>query len=124
MSDPTLPRLVFVVMADADIGERYIDDHAAAEAVGLVAGIADPYQVLHRAFEVPRGGWREMFGARAWIAGARATLRGKFIGRKVGDGWTLPVWTVIDDDSEVWRWVGTHAGDRPDLAAIPRGAPT
>jgi hypothetical protein len=47
-------------------------------------------------------------------------MRGNFIGTKVGDGWTLPVWTVVDGDRVLWRWVGTHAGDRPDLDVIPR----
>lgn len=109
-------------MAMDDAGEQYLDAHSAPGARGTASGIADPDQVLHRAFEVPRGGWREMFGIRSWIAGARATLRGKLIGAKVGDGWTLPVWTVIDGDQVAWRWVGTHAGDRPDLADVPRAA--
>ena len=107
-------------MAVNDAGQTFLDQHSAPEAQGTALGIADPGQVLHRAFAVPRGGWREMFGLRSWVAGARATLRGKFIGAKVGDGWTLPVWTVIDGDSVLWRWVGTHAGDRPDLADVPR----
>jgi hypothetical protein len=109
-------------MAVDDIGQSFLDQHSAPAARGTAVGIADPDQVLHRAFEVPRGGWREMFGLRSWVAGARATMRGKFIGAKVGDGWTLPVWTVIDGDRVLWRWDGTHAGDRPDLADIPRVA--
>jgi len=103
-----------------NVGQTFLDQHSAPEANGTALGIADPDQVLHRAFEVPRGGWREMFGLRSWVAGARATMRGKFIGAKVGDGWTLPVWTVIDGDHVLWRWVGTHAGDRPDLTEIPK----
>ncbi|MEO1056797.1 MAG: hypothetical protein AAFY28_07775 [Actinomycetota bacterium] len=111
-------------MAEPDLAARYLDDHTAREAAGTAVAIADPEQVFHRAFAVPRGGWREMFGLRAWVAGVRATLRGKFIGAKVGDGWTLPVWMVLDGDQVQWRWVGTHAGDRPDLDSIPRGAHT
>ena len=112
-------------MAMNEHRKNYLDRHSAPEARGAALGIADPAQVLHRAFEIPRGGWREMFGLQSWIAGVRATLGGKFIGAKVGDGWTMPVWTVIDGDRVLWRWVGTHAGDRPDLADIPavtRGA--
>jgi hypothetical protein len=116
----SIPRPVFVFMAPADQGEAFLDAHVVPAARGTVRGIADPDQVLHRAFEVPRGGWREMFGPRSWIAGARVTLRGKFIGAKVGNGWTLPVWTVVDGDQVLWRWVGSHAGDRPDLTDIPR----
>ncbi len=107
-------------MAMDEPSRVFLDVHSAPEARRTAVGIADPDQVLHRAFQVPRGGWREMFGLPAWVAGARATLRGKFIGKKVGDGWTLPVWTVIDGAEVRWRWVGTHAGDRPDLDDIPR----
>jgi hypothetical protein len=113
-------------MAVNDAGQSYLDQHSAPEARGTAIGIADPDQVLYRAFAVPRGGWREMFGLRSWIAGVRATLRGKFIGAKVGDGWTLPVWTVVEGDQVLWRWVGTHAGDRPDraeVATITQGTP-
>ena len=120
MRDPHFPHTVFVFMAPPDDGERFLDAHTTPEARGTAVGIADPDQVLYEAVAVPRGGWREMFGPRSWIAGARATLRGKFIGAKVGDGWTLPVWTVIDGDEVRWRWVGTHAGDRPDLGDVPR----
>lgn len=117
---PSLPEPVYIFMAPADQGQAFLDAHLVPAARSTARGIADPDQVLHRAFEVPRGGWREMFGPQSWIAGARATLRGKFIGAKVGDGWTMPVWTVIDGEQVTWRWVGTHAGDRPDLADIPR----
>ena len=119
---PSFPEPVYVFMAPADLGQAFLDAHVVPAARGTTRGIADPDQVLHRAFEVPRGGWREMFGPQSWIAGARAMLRGKFIGAKVGDGWTMPVWTVIDGEQVTWRWVGTHAGDRPDLADIPRTA--
>jgi hypothetical protein len=120
VGDPTFPPVIHVFMGDPAQGQAFLDAHTPPRRRGTARGIADPDQVLYRAFAVPRGGWREMFGLRSWIAGARAVSRGKFIGSKVGDGWTLPVWVVLDGDRVTWRWVGTHAGDRPDLAAIPR----
>jgi hypothetical protein len=120
VSDPTFPPVVHVFMSDPEQGRAFLDAHTPEPQRGTARGVADPDQVLHRAFAVPRGGWREMFGLRSWIAGARATLRGNFVGAKVGDGWTLPVWVVLDGDREMWRWVGTHAGDRPDVADVPR----
>lgn len=120
MSDPTFPPVIHVFMGDPEQGEAFLDAHTPAHLRGTARGIADPDQVLYRAFAVPRGGWREMFGLRAWIAGLRAASRGKFIGAKVGDGWTLPVWAVIEGDRVTSRWVGEHAGDRPELSAIPR----
>lgn len=81
--------------------------------------IADPDGDLYRAVGVERGGWRAMFGLRSWLAGIRATLQGHRIGRKIGDPWTLPVVLAIDGGAVVWEHRGTHAGDHPDLDAIP-----
>jgi hypothetical protein len=120
VSDPTFPPVIHVLMADAEQAAAFLDAHTPSPQRGSARGIADPDQILYRAFAVPRGGWREMFGLRSWLAGARATARGKFIGRKVGDGWTLPTWVILDGDQVTWRWVGTHAGDRPDPGSVPR----
>lgn len=120
MRDPSFPPVVYVFMASPDEGRTFLDAHTPADRRGAVRGIADPERTLHEAFAVPRGGWREMFGLRAWAAGVRATARGKFVGRKVGDGWTLPVWALLDGDETTWRWDGVHAGDRPDLRSVPR----
>lgn len=82
--------------------------------------IADPAAELYRRFDVERGGWREMFGLRAWAAGVRATLRGHTINRKIGDPWTLPTVVAVDEGAIIWGHRGRHAGDHPDVAAIPR----
>ena len=50
--------------------------------------IADPEGSVYESFAVQRGGWREMFGLRAWQRGLRAVTRGHFINRKIGDPWT------------------------------------
>ncbi len=82
--------------------------------------IADPAAELYRAFGVERGGWRAMFGARSWLAGIRAAIRGHRIGRKIGDPWTLPLVVVIEGRTVIWEHRGTFAGDHPDVDAIPR----
>ncbi|MEM9204298.1 MAG: hypothetical protein AAGC53_21870 [Actinomycetota bacterium] len=84
-----------------------------------VVAIEDPDAQLYRAFEIRRGGWREMFGLRAWRRGVVSFLKGNRIGRKVGDGWTLPTIVGIRDGSIVWRHDGGHAGDHPDVGTIP-----
>lgn len=122
MRDPSLPTLVFALMSPPDATRQFLADNADRDALAPI-GIADPDAELYGALGVPRGGWREMFGLRSWRAGIRATLRGHRIGRKVGDGWTLPVWTVIDDGRVTWRWQGEYAGDRPLLDEIPRRSP-
>lgn len=80
--------------------------------------IADPSGELYAAFAVGRGGWREMFGVRAWRAGIVATLKGHRIDRKIGDPWTLPTMFAIDGDRVIWEFRGQHAGDHPHVASI------
>lgn len=81
--------------------------------------IADPHGEVFAAFAVRRGGVREMFGLRAWQRGIQAFLKGHFIGRKVGDPWTLPTVVAIQDKHVVWEHLGAHAGDHPDVRRIP-----
>lgn len=114
-SDPAFPKPVFVFMGSPEEGRAFIDGQWPG-----ASGIADPDKTLYDAFSVPRGGWREMFGFGSWIAGVRATLKGKLIGRRHGDPWTLPVFAVVDGNEVVWRHVGTHAGDHPRLDDISR----
>lgn len=81
--------------------------------------ISDPGARLYEEWAVKRGGWREMFGLRSWLAGIPAFLRGNRIGWKGGaDGWTLPTAVRIKDREVVWEHRGVHAGDHPDLAAL------
>jgi hypothetical protein len=116
VSDPGFPTPIFVFMGTPDEGEAFLDDHWPG-----ASGIADVDKVLYEAFSVPRSGWREMFGLGPWIAGIRATLKGKLIGRRHGDPWTLPVFAVVDGDEIQWHYVGSHAGDHPSFGSIPRG---
>lgn len=109
-------------MSPPDATRSFLTANADRDAPPPI-GIADVDRVLYESFGVPRGGWQEMFGLRSWRAGIRATLRGHRIGRKVGDGWTLPVWLCVDGDRVTWRWEGSYAGDRPALDEIPRRSP-
>ena len=81
--------------------------------------VADPDGTIFKAYKVERGGMREMFGLRAWRRGLQAALRGHFIGRKVGDPWTLPTVIAVKDHQIVWEHRGSHAGDHPDVRRIP-----
>ena len=92
----------------------FFDDH-----IGDVEAIADPHGALYAAFAVRRGGVREMFGLRAWMRGLRAVSKGHFVNRKIGDPWTLPTVLALRHGEIVWEHRGTHAGDHPDVGAIP-----
>lgn len=85
-----------------------------------VEAIADPDGALATAFSVRRGGLRQMFGLQAWRRGLEAVRKGHFINRKVGDPWTLPTVVAVTDGQIVWEHRGRHAGDHPDVRAIPR----
>ncbi|MEO0495434.1 MAG: hypothetical protein AAF081_18660 [Actinomycetota bacterium] len=114
VAQPDYPRVVYVhqgLLADDRTWFPVDDPHLIA--------IEDPDADLYAAFTVRRGGRREMFGLRAWWRGAIAFVKGNRIGRKVGDGWTLPTIVGIDDGHIVWRHDGEHAGDHPDLGMIP-----
>lgn len=80
--------------------------------------IADADGDLFALFAIERGGLREMFGLRAWARGLQALSKGHFIGRKVGDPWTLPTVVAIDDGTIVGEYRGRHAGDHPDVASL------
>lgn len=81
--------------------------------------VSDPGGTLYRRFEIERGGMKEMFGARSWLAGIPAFLRGYRIGWKgKADGWTLPTVLWFEHGAIVREHRGTHAGDNPDFALI------
>lgn len=87
-----------------------LDDRAVA--------IADPHAELYRAFDVDRGGMRQMFGLGSWKAGIRATLKGNMINRRIGDAWTMPTVFAVRNGSIVGEFRGRHAGDHPDVDAL------
>ena len=109
-----MPRVVFVYQGTPDDGERYF-----ASLDPDAVGIADLDKGLYEGFDVERGGMREMFGLGPWKRGIAAFLKGHRIGRKLGDPWTLPTFVAVDEGRVVWRFDGRHAGDHPDLTAIP-----
>lgn len=110
---PDLPPVVFAYQGTAEDGPMFFDRHDPTSV-----GVADPDGELYAAFEVPRGGWREMFGLRSWIAGIRATAQGHLVNRKLGDPWTLPTVVALRGDRVVARFVGEHAGDHPDMSTL------
>lgn len=107
--------MVFVYQGTTDQGPMFFD-----RLFPGARAIADPEGALYTAFGVARGGLREMFGADAWRCGLRAVRQGHFVGRKIGDPWTLPTVLAVRDRMIVWEHRGEHAGDHPDVRAIPR----
>lgn len=113
-NDPNYPRVIFIHQGTpargAELFDALIDD---------VEALADVDGRLYELFDVRRGTMREMFGLRAWIRGLQAFSKGHFIGRKVGDPWTLPTTIAIANQHIVGEHRGAHAGDHPDVQALP-----
>jgi hypothetical protein len=107
--------VVFVHQGRVDQGPLFFDRLFP----GAVA-IADPHGSLYDAFDVERGGVAAMFGPDAWRCGLRALRQGHLINRPIGDPWTLPTIVAVRDRIVLWEHRGVHAGDHPDVAAIPR----
>ena len=82
--------------------------------------IADLPRYFYDAFRIERGGMKEMFGPDVWACGVRATLKGSFIGRPVGDPWIMPGLFLVRNDQILWQRDFRHAGDHPDWATIPK----
>jgi peroxiredoxin len=52
--------------------------------------ISDPDCRLFRAYQLPRGTWKQLFGIRVWVEGFKAAiLKGYGFGKLVGDGFQL-----------------------------------
>jgi AhpC/TSA antioxidant enzyme len=116
-SDPGYPRVVFVHQGTPSEGDTFF-----ARLWPEVDAISDPSARLYRHFGVERGNLAQMFGPRSTACAVRAMVKGNGIGKKVGDGWTLPTVFLVDDRKIVWIYNGEHAGDHPDWRAIARQA--
>jgi hypothetical protein len=62
--------VVFVYQGTVEQGPMFVD-----RLIDDVRAVADPEGLLFAAFEVDRGGVREMFGPRSWRSGLRAVAR-------------------------------------------------
>jgi hypothetical protein len=82
--------------------------------------ICDPDRKLYDAFELGRGSAMQMFGPSVWACHIRASFKGNFFGKFVGDPWIMPGLFVVDRSHAI-RFTHTfrHQGDHPDWAKIP-----
>ncbi len=103
------PAIVFAYQGTSDQFDRFFADLDAD-----ATAVPDPDGDLYSTFDVERGGWREMFGLRSWIAGIKATAQGHRIGRKIGDPWTMPTVIAVDGGEFTTVHRGEHAGDHPN----------
>lgn len=84
-----------------------------------VARFSDPERALYRRFELRRGGWRQLFGLRVWLRGARAVLAdGHGVGALAGDGFQMPGAFLVLNGQVLRAYRHTTAASRPDYCAL------
>ena len=94
----------------------------AKYGLGDVPRFSDPECRLYRSFELPRGGWRQLFSLRVWLRGIGAGLfRGHGVGSVEGDSFRMPGVFLLRDGRIVREFRHESAADRPDYLnlAVP-----
>ena len=85
--------------------------------------ISDPECRIFRAYQLPRGTWRQLFGLRIWIEGFKAAiLKGYGFGKLMGDGFQMSGAFVVRDGRVVAAYPSKDAADscswKPALQAM------
>ncbi len=89
----------------------------------MVPRVQDQTQSLYRAFELPRGGFWQLFGPRNWIEGIKATLRGNIVSGLKGDGFQMPGIFIIKDGQVIHTHRHRTAGERIEYGSMPCPVP-
>lgn len=109
------PTPLFVGLGDADETTEYMKPTWPEAPV-----ICDPDRVLFNAFELGRGSVMQMFGPSVWACHLRASFKGNFFGRFVGDPWIMPGVFVVDRARTIrYKHDFRHHGDHPNWSKIP-----
>lgn len=109
------PTPLFVGLGDADETRHYLTPTWPDAPI-----ICDPDRVLFNAFELGRGSVLQMFGPSVWACHIRASFKGNFFGRIVGDPWIMPGLFVIDRARAIrYRHEFRHQGDHPVWSKLP-----
>ena len=85
--------------------------------------ISDTECRLFRAYQLPRGNWKQLFGMRVWIEGFKAAiLKGYGFGKLVGDGFQMSGAFVVRKGEIVKAYPSKDATDgcswKPALTAV------
>ena len=85
--------------------------------------VPDIEKTFYNAFDIQRGGLKEMFGPEVWVCGVRATAKGHTIGQKTGDPWVMPGLFLVKGEQILWQHDFKHAGDHPNFLKIVEHIP-
>jgi hypothetical protein len=114
-ADPDYPSPLFVGLGDLEETAHFMKPTWPEARI-----ICDPDRVLFNAFGVGRGTVMQVFGPSVWACTVRASFKGNFFGRFVGDPWIMPGLFVVDQANLVrFHHEFRHQGDHPEWAKIP-----
>lgn len=82
--------------------------------------IADPTQILYRAFGVGRGTAKDFLSPSAMICAVKGLAKGYGVGAPKSDPWLMPGVFYVRNAEIIWHHDFAHAGDHPDFAALPK----
>jgi len=104
-------------MESVEEGSEYVEQLWPASP-----SISDEERAFYRAFGVGRGSWWQLLQPKVWLAGIQAFREGYRQTKATADTAQMPGMFLVSGERVAWSHEYSHAGDRPDLAAIPRRA--
>lgn len=113
--EATGTQLAFVHMGS----EKQADDFFASYGLSDVARISDPSAELYQAFNLKRGGLREIFNLKVWTRGFEAAiLKGHSVGMLVGDGFQMPGVFLVHRGQILREFRHETVADLPDYESL------
>ena len=107
--------VAFVTMSAEPDAAGFFDRYGMAD----VPRISDPECRLYRAFDLKRGGWRDILGWNVWMRGFQAgVLEGHGAGPIEGDSFRMPGVFLIHNGKVVRSFRHDGPADRPDYLQL------
>ena len=107
--------VVFVTMSPEPEAQSFFERYGLAD----VPRISDPECRLYRAFDLKRGGWRDMLGWTVWKRGFQAgVLDGHGVGPTEGDAFRMPGVFLVHEGKVVRGFRHDGPADRPDYLKL------
>ncbi len=112
-------RPVLIHMSDDPRGQTVFAQYGLEE----IDRIADPAKALYTAFGLGRGSASQLFGPKVmWRALFGGAVARHGFGGLEGDGFQMPGAFLVREGRIERSWRASHAGERPDWAALVIGA--
>jgi hypothetical protein len=106
--------ILFFYQGTVTEGREFFGKHwPAAQA------IADASLKFYKGFGIPKASVTEMLSPSVWRRGMKSLAKGHTPGMPKGSVRQMPGMLLVRGDQVVWRHDFEHAGDHPEMEAIP-----